>query len=188
MVLTRRDFLLAGTAAGAIVGGAVLVPIGFVLSDDYGGSGATAARLATFPRARVASFADLQIGEPVWFDYPFEGASNLLVRTGEPVLAGIGPDRDLVSYSNQCTHMGCPITEYRPDEHVLGPCPCHYSSFDLSRDGIATFGQATQNLPRVLLEIDGDDVYAMGVFRLIFGHDDNLAGEDLVTVGEEMGA
>ncbi len=172
---------MAGTSVGAIVGAGVLVPIGFVLSDDDS-SGATGARLASYPRARVADLSQLKVGEPVWFDYPFEAASNLLVKTGKQTLGGVGPDRDIVAFSNQCTHMGCPITDFDAESNTLGPCPCHFSSFDLSRDGIVSFGQATQNLPRVLLEVEEDVVYADGVFRLIYGHDNNLAGESLVTV------
>ena len=179
--MRRRDLLAGGAAAGALLAGGVLVPVGIVLTDDED-SVATGALLARYPRVRVGSASDLGVGETQFFDYPWEAASNILVRTSEPVPGGIGPDRDLIAFSNQCTHMGCPITEYHADEHVLGPCPCHFSSFDLSRDGIASFGQATQNLPRVLLELDGDDVYATGMFRLIYGHADNLAGESLVEV------
>lgn len=165
--------------------GGVLVPVGLVLTDDDSGatgSGATGAQLATFPRLRIAGMSELSPGDPVFFDYPWEGASNLLVRTGTQVLGGAGPDRDVVAFSNQCTHMGCLITEYHPEAHVLGPCPCHFSSFDLSRDGVASFGQATQSLPRILLELDGDDIFATGVFRLIYGHSDNRSGEQLVEV------
>ena len=186
MELRRRDFLLGGAATGAIVGAGVLVPLGFVLVDDSD-SGATAARLASFPRARVGALSDFNVGEPAFFDFPFEGLSNIIVRTGDKTLAGIGPDADLVAYSNQCTHMGCPITDYQADEHVLGPCPCHFTSFDLGRDGVPAFGQATQNLARILLEIDDqDEVYATGVFRLVYGRADNLANKGLSAVGEEV--
>ncbi|MGI9606865.1 MAG: arsenate reductase (azurin) small subunit [Acidimicrobiales bacterium] len=187
MQLRRRDFLLGGATAGALVGAGVLVPIGFVLADGDGG-GATAARLASFPRLKVGALADFEVGEPVFFDYPFEVLSNLAVRTGATTLGGIGPDADLVAFSNQCTHMGCPITTYDVENHALGPCPCHFTSFDLSRDGVPAFGQATQNLPRILLEIDEDDVYATGVFRLIYGRQDNLVSEGLFAVGEPVEA
>lgn len=182
MSIKRRDFLAGGAAAGALLAGGVLVPVGIVLTDDDDETAATGALLASYPRSRVGSASDLAVGDSQFFDYPWEAASNILVRTSEPVAGGVGPDRDIIAFSNQCTHMGCPITEYQADEHVLGPCPCHFSSFDLSRDGIASFGQATQNLPRVLLELDGDDIYATGVFRLIYGHADNLTGESLVEV------
>lgn len=172
-------------AAGAVVGAGVLVPLGFVLLDDES-SGATAARLASFPRSRVASLSDLAVGEPIFFDFPFKGLSNILVRTGLQTLGGIGDDRDLIAFSNQCTHMGCPITDYQKEANVLGPCSCHFTSFDLTRDGVPAFGQATQNLARVLLEVVDDDVFAMGVFRLVYGREDNLASDGLFAVGEEV--
>jgi arsenite oxidase small subunit len=185
VALSRREFLLTGTAAGAVAGAAVLVPLGFVLSDDDAPpEGATGAALATYPRTRIGSLSDLAVGEAQFFDYPYDGTTNVLVRLGERASGGIGPDRDVVAYSNRCTHMGCPVTEYQSELHLLGPCPCHFSSFDLSRDGIASLGQATQNLPRVLLELEDDDIYATGVYRLMYGFDDNLAGENLVVVGE----
>jgi len=185
-VVSRRDFLLAGTAAGAVVGAGVLVPLAVVLADeDAAVSGASGARLASFPRTRVASVSGLAVGEPQFFDYPFEGQSNIIVKTGNQSLGGVGDDRDIVSYSNLCTHMGCPVTEYQIDSSVLGPCPCHFSSFDLSRDGQVGFGQATQNLPRILLEVDSGDIYATGVFRLVYGQSDSLASAGLTEVGNQ---
>jgi len=175
---------LGGAAAGAVVGAGVLVPIGFVLSDGDS-TGAVAARFAEFPRAAVGNLNDLEVGTPQFFNYPFEGLSNVLVRMGEPVVGGVGPDGDVIAFSNLCTHMGCPITSYEAEHHVLGPCPCHFSTFDLSRDGIVSFGQATQNLARVLLEIEGDEVQAVGVYRLVYGLGDNLAGENLTAVAAE---
>ncbi len=180
MAVTRREFLLAGGVAGAAVAAGVLVPLGFVMTDDDDAeqaesSGATGARLATFERTRIASLSDLAVGAPFFFDYPNAGQSNILVRIGERALGGVGDDHDVVAYSNLCTHMGCPITDYQAEHRLLGPCSCHFTTFDLGRDGIPALGQATQNLPRVLLEVDGDDLYAIGVFRLIYGNQSNLA-------------
>ncbi|MFQ5557503.1 MAG: arsenate reductase (azurin) small subunit [Acidimicrobiales bacterium] len=184
--MTRRELLLAGVATGAVTAGGVLVPVAVVLDD--GGSapgttapgvsvtGATGALVSVFPRTRVTSFADLEVGEPVFFDYPLVGQSNIAVRFGEALPGGVGPDRDLVAYSNICTHMGCTITDFVTEHGVLGPCPCHFTTFDLRRDGQVTLGQATQNLPRVLLDVDGDEVCADAVFRLVYGHADTLSG------------
>ena len=177
MPLTRREFVFAGSAAGAVVAAAVVVPVGLVLTDeDAEVSGATGAQLAAHPRTRIGSVSELGSGEPVFVDYPLETQSNILVKLGQPAIGGRGPDTDIVAFSNLCTHMGCPITDYQPEHHVLGPCSCHFSSFDLSRDGVTNLGQATQNLPRLLLEIEDDDIYATGVFRLIYGRSNNLGG------------
>ena len=156
MAITRREVLMGGGMVGAALAAAVIVPVGFILSnDDAESTGATGAQLATFPRERVASLAALGDGEPLFFDYPLVGQSNILVKLGEPAVAGVGEAGDVVAYSNICTHMGCPITDYQPEHNVLGPCACHFTTFDLSRDGQIVLGQATQNLPRVLLDRGG---------------------------------
>jgi len=178
MSVNRRDFLLTGGVVGALAASGVLVPLGFVLSDGGDGeaSGASGAVLASFPRTRIATLGGLAAGEPEFFDYPFAGQSNLVVRLGSRSATGVGPDHDIVAYSNICTHMGCPLTTYNAEERLLGPCACHFTTFDLAKDGQVTLGQATQNLPQVLLEVEGDDIFATGLFRLVYGHSDNLEG------------
>ena len=57
---------------------------------------------------------------------------------------------------------------------------CSFSTFDLVHNGQVTLGQATQNLPQVLLEVDGDDVFATGVIRLIYGYANTLQGAEMV--------
>jgi arsenite oxidase small subunit len=76
--------------------------------------------------------------------------------------------------------MGCAVSEYQHEYKVLGPCPCHYSTFDLVHGGMVTLGQATQNLPQLLLSVKDDDLYADGVFRLVYGFDNTLQGGELV--------
>ena len=47
--------------------------------------------------------------------------------------------------------------------------------FDLVEGSIILVaGCPLESLPQVLLEIDGDDVYAVGMLGLIFGRDKNL--------------
>lgn len=177
MQINRREMMLAGTAIGAALAAGVIVPVAFVLSDDDAeSSAATGAQLSTFPRLRVASISELSSGEPQFFDYPLAGQSNIVVKLRDRAVGGIGEQHDIVAFSNACTHMGCPVTDYQPAHNMLGPCACHFTTFDLSRDGQVVLGQATEKLPRVLLETDGDSLYAIGVFRLIYGHQNNLGG------------
>ena len=65
-----------------------------------------------------------------------------------------------LAYLNVCTHMGCRLVRDRgrlrycpaPDpEVIVGPCPCHGTSFDLLKNGLVVLGPATQNLPRMSL-------------------------------------
>ncbi len=181
--LTRREFLLLGVASGATVAVGVVLPIAVASRDDEvaeGGTAGPAAVVAVFPRTRVARMSQLQDGVPVMFDYPLEGQGNVLVKMGEPAIGGVGDGDDVVAFSRICTHMGCELTEYRHEHGVLGPCPCHFSTFDLIHNGQVTLGQATQNLPQVLLEVDGDDVFATGLVRLVYGFADSLEGAEMV--------
>lgn len=99
---------------------------------------------------------------------------------GEPVIGGVGPDEDIVAFSRICTHMGCPVGEYKHEYKALGPCPCHYTTFDLIHGGMVSLGQATQKLPQVLLTVDGDSVVAGGLIRLVYGYDNSIEGGVLV--------
>jgi arsenite oxidase small subunit len=141
-----------------------------------------AAVVGFFPKVRVASLGEVSTTDPVKFDYPLQGQRNVLVKLNNPVSYGVGPDQDIVSFSAICTHMGCLLEEYKPEYNALGPCPCHFSTFDLANNGMVTLGQATQNLPQVLLSIEGDDIYATGVVRLVYGYANTLQGAPMVEV------
>lgn len=192
--LTRREFLLIGVAGGAVVAVGVIVPLSQMGETEQaasdGGSTSTTTTLPQpptavvgfFPKVRVASVAEVSSSEPIKFDYPLEGQQNILVKLDTPVSYGVGPDEDIVSFSSICTHMGCVLDEYMPEHNALGPCPCHFSTFDLANNGMVTLGQATQNLPQVLLSVENDDIYATGVIRLVYGFADTLQGAPMVEV------
>ena len=48
---------------------------------------------------------------------------------------------------------------------------------------MVTLGQATQNLPQVMLSVEDQDVYATGVIRLVYGYQNTLQGAQLVEIG-----
>ena len=183
--LTRREFLFLGAAAGATAAVGVIVPLSLTANDvvpsGAGASSSPGALVGVFQPDRVASLSGLEVGVPVSFDFPSAGQTNYLVKLAGPVATGQGPNEDLVAFSRICTHMGCVIDDYEAANATLGPCPCHFTTFDFSKDGGVVLGQATQNLPRVLLEVDGDDVMATGVLRLIYGYNNTLL--DVASVG-----
>ena len=83
----------------------------------------------------------------------------------------------MVAFNYTCTHQGGPLQgTYKAADKALGPCPLHLTTFDLTRHGIFISGQAYQSLPQVLMELEGDDIYAVGMFGLIYGRYDNLQG------------
>ena len=133
------------------------------------------------PRVRVASLSALNVGDVVEFNYPTERSAVSLVKLGRRAAGGIGEDEDIVAFGTDCTHMGCPLAGTFKVEHgILGPCGCHFTTFDLGRRGSVVLGQATENLPQILLDIDGDDIYAVGTLGIFYGFRDNLADVPIV--------
>lgn len=175
--VSRRKFLIT-TGVGAL--STTLLP-GFL--KDASGAAVTV-QLSAYPKTLVAKVSELKVDEPLQFRYPQNHLNNvtMIVKTGVPSMGGVGPDGDIVAFNSICTHMGGNLMgkrkkrqKYQADTKVLGPCPLHLTTFDLTRAGIVVAGQATQNLPQIILETKGDEIYATGVLGLIFGVHDNLA-------------
>ena len=69
-----------------------------------------------------------------------------------------------VAYSKICTHAGCPVGLYRAQDQVL-ICPCHQSTFDVTRGAVPVFGPAARRLPQLNLEVDEEGyLVALGDF------------------------
>jgi arsenite oxidase small subunit len=174
---SRRQFLV-GAGTGAI--SAVLLPVLLKEAQAQPVEG----RLTGYPRKLVARISELKQDEPVRFRYPQDhpNCDCFIVKLGVPAMGGVGPEKDIVAFSSYCTHMGGVLMgktkarqKYRADTKILGPCPVHLSSFDLTKGGIITSAHATQKLPQIILETQGDEIYATGVVGLIYGLHDNLA-------------
>jgi len=60
-----------------------------------------------------------------------------------------------VAYSRLCTHVGCAVSQYLDEAHVLA-CPCHQSTFDLLNGARPVSGPAGRPLPQLPLAIDAD--------------------------------
>jgi Rieske Fe-S protein len=103
------------------------------------------------PVTRIASMDDLAVGAAMGFTYPDEHESCLLVRLGTT---------EFVAFGQECTHLSCAVIP-RPAEGIFY-CPCHEGRFDL-RTGVPTAGPPRRPLTRVLLEMRGRDIYAVGV-------------------------
>ncbi|HRP94868.1 MAG TPA: arsenate reductase (azurin) small subunit [Rhodocyclaceae bacterium] len=163
--MSRRSFLLSGGALitlAALPGGALAALQ--ALKSDY-------------PAVKVAGLSQLKLGEPIPFNYPYDDVRNIIVKLGVPAGGGIGPDQDIVAFNQQCTHQGGPLDgTFKREHQILGPCPLHLTTFDLTRHGMIVSGHATESLPQIVLELRGDDIYATGVLGLIYGYSANLAG------------
>lgn len=174
-LMTRRQFLLfsAGTAAAAST-------VSITLFPGTAEAQTVPARVVGYPRKFIANLSDLTDHKPLDFTYPddLKNAQAFVVKMGGvPAGGGVGPKRDVVAFSYLCTHQGGPLngTYKATDDHrTLGPCPFHLSLYDLRRHGIIVSGQAYESLPQVLLEVEAEKIYAVGMMGLIFGRDANL--------------
>jgi arsenite oxidase small subunit len=166
--MSRRQMLLAS-------GGAVTV---VTLAGAPGLAFAQPVRAvkAEYPRQKIGTLSQLKKGEPVEFDYPNKDVGNMLVKLGVPAGGGVGPQKDVVAFNQLCTHMGASLHGTYKDAHqILGPCPLHLTTFDLTRHGMVVSGHGTESLPQIVLEAAGDDIFAVGVMGLVYGHFSNLA-------------
>jgi Rieske Fe-S protein len=103
------------------------------------------------PMQRIASMDDIPVGAAIGFTYPNEQEPCLLVRL---------TTSEFVAFSQKCTHLSCAVVP-RPDEGSFY-CPCHEGRFDL-RSGAPIAGPPRRPLTRVVLEMRGRDIYAVGV-------------------------
>jgi len=102
------------------------------------------------PVRRIAGVDEIAEGQALVFDYPGPHDNRILVRTGP---------RSFVAYGQKCTHLSCAVVP-QPASGRLH-CPCHNGSFDLAT-GVHLAGPPRRPLERVLLELRGGDLYAVG--------------------------
>lgn len=162
--VSRRQFLLAGASV-------------VVMSTLPGLAQAVSLQVKNYERRRIAGLGQLKLDEPLEFKYPFDemSSSNFIVKLGKQAGGGVGSQKDIVAFNHFCPHMGGPLQgTYKKLHKAMGPCPMHLTTFDLTRHGMVIAGHATESLPQIVLELKGNDVYAIGVMGLLYGHHDNL--------------
>ncbi len=173
-MMNRREFMLFGSSA---IVSASTISLALLPGTSYAEQ--QKAQVVGYPRVKVAKLSELKENQPIDFQYPDKntGSQCSLVKMGVEAGGGIGDKKDIVAFSTLCTHQGGPLmgTYKATDEHrTMGPCPLHLSLYDLRRHGIVVSGQAYQSIPQVLLEVEGDDIYAVGMMGLIFGRNKNI--------------
>jgi arsenite oxidase small subunit len=175
----RREFLKLAAAGG---GGLVIVALAGVLRSMT--FVPTSSTQTSWPRLKVANINSIQPLTPVNFNYPLTNTPNLLVKLGVKAKNGIGPEGDIVAFSDICQHLGCfygfvppngapPCnSSYKAPESV-GYCCCHGSIYDFTDGAKVIGGPAPRPLPQVQLELDQStgDIYAISMGPpTIFGH------------------
>jgi arsenite oxidase small subunit len=144
----------------------------------------TSTNSSPFPQIVVANISDLAGGKPLSFNYPLEETPNLLVKLGQKAQGGVGPDGDIVAFSQFCQHLGC-VFGYVPagtspacdsafkSSGPVGYCCCHGTIFDLLDAAKVTGGPSPRPVPQVVLSFDAatGDISATGMGPpTIFGH------------------
>jgi ubiquinol-cytochrome c reductase iron-sulfur subunit len=61
----------------------------------------------------------------------------------------------IIAFSKICSHMGCAVALYEQQtKHLL--CPCHQSTFDVTRAAKVIFGPSARPLPQLAITIDAE--------------------------------
>ena len=61
----------------------------------------------------------------------------------------------IIAFSKICSHMGCAVALYEQQtKHLL--CPCHQSTFDVTRGAKVIFGPSARPLPQLDITIDNE--------------------------------
>lgn len=162
----RRTFLKGILAASILSAIAGVSSVGSYISSP------SATQYTTYPRVKIANIKDLKVGQPLRFCYPLTGEVSVLIKVGERVENGVGPDGDIVAFSVICQHLGCIVSLYfQEKDNIYNKyskvliCPCHLSVYDVKNNAKVLAGPAPRRLPRVILDYDSNtgDIYAVGM-------------------------
>ncbi|WP_153556835.1 QcrA and Rieske domain-containing protein [Roseimaritima sediminicola] len=130
----------------------VLTSLAFVCGQVWIGFQSLFRRREQEPR-KIADVADLAVGESLLFHYPSERDPCLLMRTAPETF---------VAFSNQCTHLMCPVSPDLAQDRLH--CPCHEGYFQAST-GKPLAGPPRRPLPRIVLRIENGEIIATDVQR-----------------------
>ena len=117
----------------------------------------------------------MQDNTPVAFTFPDASSPCVAIKMGRSVPGGVGPEprhRRVQHAVHPYGLSGDATTRTR----ARFRCGCHFSTFDAEMGGQMICGQATENLPQVVLEYNdkNDSVTAVAIEGLIYGRQSNL--------------
>ncbi len=187
--MRRREFLKFCSALSACS----LLSSPFVISGvSFGGKRKYRRALLVKDSGKPLRIQDVEEGEVYLFFYPYRSTPCFLINLGErtkPSIlktedgevyrweGGIGPGKSVVAFVAICTHQ----LSYPKREHTLltyyprgiksevakrdrvVQCCAHLSVFEPREGCRAVDGPAKDPLPAVVLEVDGERIYATGI-------------------------
>lgn len=142
--VSRREFLKFMTlASGGLAAGSAALAVWSRYAREE----------RIFAPALIASSAEIPVGGSREFGFPRPQDPCVLLQPKPGVF---------VAYSRRCTHLSCPV-EYQQEEGRLY-CPCHNGAFS-AEDGSVIQGPPPRPLDKIMLELRGGEIYAVGVRR-----------------------
>jgi Rieske Fe-S protein len=173
----RRTIVKCGLSAGVVLG---LSPIAAVAQDDPASIRPKAGDLLIRiddPALTPLRADDIPVGMTQLMAWAMDPAEKivrrgsrlnriLLVRLDESRLVGETKNRaaaGVVAYTAICTHTGCDVTDWLPDEALLY-CPCHFSKYDPKNGATVVDGPAPRPLPALPLRIADGQLMVAGAF------------------------
>jgi arsenite oxidase small subunit len=180
----RRTFLKATVVASAALAVGGMAALAKVVGETGGVTTATSSSSQSgFPTylitdiasGQVANVNTMQVNTPLSYYYPLDNQPNIIVKLGVAVDGGIGPDGDIISFSDLCQHLGCnpgfvspggspPCNSSYVAKDPVMYCCCHGSIYDLEENAKVIGGPAPRAMPRVILGVDSKgNLYAVGM-------------------------
>jgi len=137
-----------------------------------------------WPVIKIANLSSLDPTKPLRFNYPLVETPCALLKLGQRADNGVGPDSDIVAFSNICQHLGCfysvlptgtspPCNQSFTSSTPQGYCCCHGGQYDFAHAAKVIGGPPPRPVPQVTLRYDSStgDIYAIGMGApTIFGH------------------
>jgi arsenite oxidase small subunit len=137
-----------------------------------------------WPVIKIANLSTLDPTTPLRFNYPLVETPSVLLKLGQKADNGVGPDSDIVAFSNVCQHLGCiysvltaaaspPCNQSFKSVSPQGYCCCHGGQYDFVHGAKVIGGPPPRPVPMVMLKYDSTtgDIYAIGMGApTIFGH------------------
>jgi arsenite oxidase small subunit len=178
----RRNFLKATVVASAALAVGGVAAIAKVADETDGYVTSTSAAIS-FPDYVIidivsgvtANVNTMEDNQYLTFYYPLDNEPNLIMKLGVSVPGGVGPDSDIVAFSDICQHLGCnpgfvpkgqsPIVNksYVAPNAVMY-CPCHGSIYDVTDGAKVIGGPAPYPVPQVTLKVDSSgNIHAIGM-------------------------
>ena len=143
----RRNFLkLILTLGGLATVGSFASMFRVLMFVPPANAGATSNVPLAWPSIKIANISTLDPATPLRFNYPLVDTPCVLVKIGQEAENGVGPDSDIVAFSDICQHLGCFYSVLTTGSSP--PCNNSYKALDQSDTAAVTVAFSTMSTGR----------------------------------------